>query len=204
VELGIHGPVTEAQRTALGRVERAQRHLLGLIDTILNFARVEAGRIEYHLRETDLAELLADVAPMLEPQMRAGGLAFTVRRPTPSGLRAWADREKLEQVLLNLLSNAARFTAAGGRVTVRAEPVPDRPDLVRLVVADTGIGIPADKVEAIFEPFVQIRSGTPRPPAGTGLGLAISRDLARGMGGDVVVESRPGKGSRFSVLLRRV
>jgi signal transduction histidine kinase len=109
-----------------------------------------------------------------------------------------ADREKVGQVLLNLLSNAAKFTPAGGRVTVSADAGDGR---ARLRVADTGIGIPADQLDVIFEPFVQVDGTRTRTADGTGLGLAISRDLARGMGGDLTAESTPGAGSTFTLAL---
>jgi signal transduction histidine kinase len=121
-------------------------------------------------------------------------------------MRAFADRDRLAQVLLNLLSNASKFTGAGGRVTVELAPARadgDGDGTVHLRVRDTGVGIPADKLDMIFEPFVQVRSIYSPGAGGTGLGLAISRDLARGMGGDLQVASAPGEGSTFTVVLRR-
>jgi signal transduction histidine kinase len=203
VELGIHGPVTPAQHGALDRVQRAQRHLLGLINDVLNYAKLEAGRVEYDLAPVVLADLVADVAPMIEPQLAAKRHAYAVALDGVADAVALADREKARQVLLNLLSNAAKFTPPGGRVTVAAAGVPGRPDLVALRVADTGPGIPADQLERVFEPFVQVRTGLTREHDGTGLGLAISRDLARGMGGDLTAESTPGEGSTFTLTLRR-
>ena len=204
VELGLHGPVTAAQQEALARVQRAQRHLLGLIDDLLNLAKIETGRVEYDLRPLALADVVADVAPMIEPQLAAKGHAFAVELADPAAGGAaavWADRERLAQVLLNLLSNAVKFTAPGGRITLVARPA--GADLLHVLVRDTGIGVPADKLEAIFDPFVQARQGLTRAHEGTGLGLAISRELARGMGGDLTVESAEGAGSTFTVVLRR-
>jgi signal transduction histidine kinase len=218
VELGIHGPVTPAQLEALARVGRAQRHLLGLIDDVLNLARIETGRVEYDVRPLPLDEVVADLAPMIEPQLAARGHAFVVdlaggaddgsadRGSADDGAdgggpAVWADREKLAQVLLNLLSNAVKFTDPGGRITLAAHPAGD--DELRVVVRDTGIGVPADKLDAIFDPFVQARQGLTRAHEGTGLGLAISRELARGMGGDLTVESVEGVGSAFILTLRR-
>jgi signal transduction histidine kinase len=204
VELGLHGPVTAAQQEALARVQRAQRHLLGLIDDLLNLAKIETGRVEYDLRPLALADVVADVAPMIEPQLsaRAHGLAVDLPPPPEGGpLVVWADREKLAQVLLNLLSNAVKFTNPGGRITVSARPAGE--DLLAVTVRDTGIGVPADKLDAIFDPFVQARQGLTRAHEGTGLGLAISRELARGMGGDLRVESAEGVGSAFTLTLRR-
>ena len=138
---------------------------------------------------------------MIEPQLGAKGLTYTV--DVPRGLVARADREKLQQILINLLTNAIKFTPAGGRLTVDAATRPGAPDRAFLRVADTGIGIPADKLESIFEPFVQVDTGHTRESEGTGLGLAISRDLARGMGGDLRARSEAGKGSVFTLTLPR-
>ena len=209
VQMGLHGAVTDAQREALGRVDRAQRHLLGLINDILNYARLEAARVEYDVQAVPVADVARDVLPLVEPQFAAKQLALHVDLPggQPGGepVRVWADREKLAQVLLNLLSNAAKFTAPGGRVSVRLEEPgagAGPPDAALLRVADTGVGIPADKLERVFEPFVQVHAGLTREHQGTGLGLAISRDLARGMGGDLWVESEVGAGSTFTIALR--
>jgi PAS domain S-box-containing protein len=209
LELGIHGSVTDSQREALARVNRAQRHLLGLINDVLNYARLESGRVEYDLMPVRVADAVTDVVPMIEPQLSAKGLEFDVRLPDDADARSVlvrADREKLGQVLLNLLSNAVKFTPTGGRVVLelaarREGQMPD--DVVFLRVSDTGVGIPHDKLEAVFEPFVQIRSGYAEPSSGTGLGLAISRDLARGMGGDLRARSDPGKGSSFTMTLKK-
>jgi len=220
LEMEIHGPVTSEQRAALGRVQSAQQRLLGLITDILNHAKLESGRVEYDLRAVDVREVVAEVVPFIERQMAAKGLAFDVRMPDAPCL-AWADREKLGQVLVNLLSNATKFTearhpatGAPGRVTVDVAPWPGaagphgadagHPDELCVRVADTGRGIPRDKKDAIFEPFVQVRSGYAHATEGTGLGLAISRDLTRGMGGDLRVWSREDEGSTFTVVLRRV
>jgi signal transduction histidine kinase len=137
---------------------------------------------------------------MIEPQLAAKGLAYTVRLPD-GGLTVRADREKLTQVLLNLLSNAVKFTAPGGRLSVAVDAGGDD-GMATIRVTDTGVGVPAQKREAIFEPFVQVHAGPTRPTVGAGLGLAISRDLARGMGGDLTMESVEGEGSTFTVSLR--
>ncbi len=211
MELGLRGPVTEEQRGDLARIRRSQRHLLTLITDILNFARLEGGRVEYDLRPVPLADLIADAAPMIEPQLAAQHLSYEVRLPAGAdggGATARADQEKVRQILLNLLSNAAKFTPAGGRVTVAVEAAAGAlggaaGGAVLVRVSDTGIGIPADKLDAIFDPFVQVQTGLTRRHEGTGLGLAISRDLARGMGGDLTVESAPGAGSTFTLVLPR-
>lgn len=201
IELGIHGPVTDAQRDALDRVNRSQRHLLRLINEILNTARVEAGRVQYMLEDVPIAEVVASVMPMVEPQMIAAGL--TLESSVPDGIVARVDREKAQQVLINLLSNAMKFTLRGGRVEIAAD-CDDARSVVRLMVTDSGIGIPAESIGGIFEPFVQVEVERAHRREGTGLGLAISRDLARAMGGDLTVESEPGVGSTFTFELPRV
>ena len=208
VELGIHGPVTPAQQDALARVTRAQQHLLGLINDVLNYARLEAGRVEYDVRPVRAADVVRAVVPLVEPQVAAKGLELELAIGDADCV-VLADAEKLAQVLLNLLSNAVKFTpargadGAPGRVTVELTGRAGTPDLAYLRVRDTGVGIPREKHEVIFEPFVQISSGLTRTSEGTGLGLAISRDLARGMGGDLRVRSAPGAGAAFTVALRR-
>jgi len=210
LELGLHGPVTEPQRDALVRVQGAQRHLLALINDILNYAKLESGTVEYDLRAVDVREVVADVVPLVEPQMSAKGLALDVRLPaTPCMVRA--DAEKLGQVLVNLLSNATKFTDARqpaselpGRITVDVTTTTaEGAALVLVRVTDTGVGIAPEKHDVIFEPFIQIRTGYAQSTDGTGLGLAISRDLARGMGGDIRVESLQGAGATFTIVLRR-
>ncbi len=209
VEMGIHGPVTAAQREALARVNRAQRHLLSLINDVLGYAKLESGRVEYDVRPTRVAEIVAGIVPLVEPQAAAKRIAIELELPATDAPRAdgaevLADAEKLGQVLLNLLSNAVKFTPAGGRVGVQWCPHAGDRSLAELRVWDTGIGIAADRLETIFEPFVQVRADLTRTHEGTGLGLAISRDLARGMGAELSVESEEGAGSTFAVTLRRV
>jgi signal transduction histidine kinase len=206
IDMGIYGPVSDAQHDALARVERAQRHLLGLINDVLNYARIEAGRVEYDVAPVLVQDVFTDVLPMVESQV--GAKSLTLERmpaddPGAEPVHVWADRDKLGQILLNVLSNAVKFTPEGGRITV-ALAEDDGPSHVTLLITDTGVGIPADKLDAVFEPFVQVRSDYTRQVEGTGLGLAISRDLARGMGGDLRVTSRLGAGSTFEVVLRRV
>jgi PAS domain S-box-containing protein len=207
--LGIHGAVTPAQEEAYGRVQKAQRHLLAVINDVLNFARIEAGRVEYDVRPVALHEVVQDVLPLVEPQVASRGLVLDAA-PGASGaspIVAHADREKLGQVLLNLLTNAAKFTppvrddGTAGRITIDATDGGD--GTVRLHVRDTGIGIPLARQGAIFDPFVQVHEGLTRAVEGTGLGLAISRDLARGMGGELTVHSAPGEGAEFTVTLPR-
>jgi PAS domain S-box-containing protein len=199
MEMGIHGPVTPAQLGALDRIGRSQQHLLRLINDVLNLARIESGRVEYMLEDIEIPELLSAVSPMVEPQMAAKGLAFQVEAGVPFPVRA--DREKVQQILINLLSNAIKFTPSGGRVSVQARAHEDRPGVVSVRVSDTGMGIPPEKQASVFEPFVQVDMSRTRRSEGTGLGLAISRDLARGMGGDLEVQSQEGRGSTFTLTL---
>ena len=201
LEMGVHGPVTPAQVEALGRVTRSQQHLLRLINDILNLARIEAGRVDYDLQTISLNDIMMATLPMIEPQIAAKGLRYDV--DVPLELKAAADREKVEQILLNLLSNATKFTHEGGSLRIEAAAAPDREDVVELRVSDTGVGIPEDRLEIVFEPFMQVESSHAARVEGTGLGLSISRDLARGMGGDLIAESTLGVGSTFTIRLRR-
>jgi PAS domain S-box-containing protein len=195
LELGIHGPLNDQQREALGRISKSEMHLLGLIEDVLNFAKIEAGRVSFDLKPVELSSLMEGVHALVEPQMGEKSLRYD-RRPVPDAtLRT--DAEKTRQILLNLLSNAVKFTPAGGSITVDFGL---RQGWVDICVTDTGIGIAEDKVHAIFEPFVQVRSYS-SGQGGTGLGLAISRDLAIAMGGSLDVKSRPGAGSTFTLTL---
>ena len=197
IEMGVHGPVTVAQAEALRRVQRSQQHLLSLINDVLNFAKLEAGRVTYDVARVPVQHLLAGLETLVAPQIAAKSLRFACVA-VETTLAVAADAEKAQQILLNLLSNAIKFTPEGGsiRIDVAAEAAE-----VRLLVSDTGIGIPADRLEVVFEPFVQLARGAGGGRDGTGLGLAISRDLARAMGGDLTVESRPGVGSTFTLVL---
>jgi signal transduction histidine kinase len=203
IEMGIHGPITPQQRIALDRIQRSQRALLSLINEVLNYAKLETGTVSYHLTDVPVIEAVGDAEILVTPQLRTKGLGYTWAGSDP-GLTVRADRDKLQQVLLNLLSNAIKFTdqRAGvpGRVEVSCE-VDLADDRVRIRVRDSGIGISADKVEAVFEPFVQVDQRLTRAHEGTGLGLAISRDLTRGMGGNLTLESLPGIGSTFTITL---
>jgi PAS domain S-box-containing protein len=205
LDMELYGTVTSEQRDALRRIERAQAHLLGLINDVLSYARLESGRMDYELRVVDLHDVLADVEPLITPQLAARDIAYAERLPS-AALAVWADRDKLVQILLNLLSNAAKFTAPGGRVTVETATRADGtqpPQTVFIRVTDTGVGIPAAKLERIFEPFVQVDASHSRIGQGAGLGLAISRDMARGMGGDLRARSRVGEFTSLTLALQR-
>jgi PAS domain S-box-containing protein len=199
LEMGIHGPVTDAQKGALQRIDRSQRHLLRLINDVLNLARIEAGRVEYLVEDVSVVELVASVTPMVEPQLEKKGVVFAAE--VPPGMVVRADRDKAQQVLLNLLGNAVKFTPTGGRVTVDTVGPDGGRDRLGIRVTDTGIGIPPEKLEDVFQPFVQVDVSRTRASEGSGLGLAISRDLARGMGGDLTARSTPGAGSTFTLVL---
>jgi len=200
LDMGIHGPVTEEQHQALQRVQVAQRHLLGLINDLLNYAKVEAGRVEYKLTEVDVPAVAEEVLSMLMPQAVDREVIADCRPDT--GLRARADRERLQQILINLISNALKFSSPGDRIEVECDGTEDSL-IVR--VSDTGRGIPEEKIEAIFDPFVQVNPNLSSDGAGgAGLGLAISRELARGMGGDLTAASELGKGSTFTLTLPRI
>lgn len=193
----IHGPITGQQKEDLIRITSSQRHLLGIINDILNFSRIEAGRIEYKIVSMNLAQTIDTVVQMLYPLAGAKGIEL-VTEECPPELSGKGDTAKTEQVLINLISNAVAFTEKGGRIGV-ACGVAERGVWIR--VKDTGVGIPANKQETIFEPFVQVGRSLTTSHRGTGLGLSISRDLARGMNGDLTVESKVGQGSTFTLWL---
>ena len=195
---GVHGELNEEQIEALERVRTSQGHLLNLINDLLNFSRIEAGRLTYDIRPVSLVEVVRNVVSMVEPQAQARDIALTWHDDV-DGL-ALADRARLEQVLLNLVTNAVKYTAPGGRMEVRQSAEGDH---VAFEVSDTGVGIPAEHLESIFEPFTQVGRTLASEHEGTGLGLAISRDLARAMDGDLTVVSTVGEGSTFTLTLPR-
>ena len=197
LELGVHGPITREQRQALDRIQRSQRHLLGLINGVLNYTRVEAGVVHYDLERVSVADAIASCEALIAPQMNSKKLKFewTVSENT---LTVHADREKLQQILLNLLSNAIKFTDQGGSIGIESD---ETSGVIRIAVSDTGRGIADDQIASVFEPFVQVDSTFTRSQEGVGLGLALSRDLARGMGGDLTLASVLGVGSTFTLKL---
>jgi signal transduction histidine kinase len=199
MEMGVHGPVTSEQHEALRRVQRSQQHLLSLINDVLNFAKLEAGRVTYDIGRVPVRDLLAGLDSLLAPQLAAKSQRFTCAE-CDSTLAVAADAEKTQQIMLNLLSNAIKFTPEKGEIRVAARA---QNDSVHIDVSDTGIGIPSDRSEAVFEPFVQLARGASSAREGTGLGLAISRDLARAMNGDLTFTSAPGSGSTFTLTLPR-
>jgi PAS domain S-box-containing protein len=201
LEMEIHGPITDAQREDLDRIGGSQRHLLRLINDVLNLSRIEAGRLDFLIEEVPVDEIVAEVVPMIEPQCFRKEIDFTV--DLAPGLVVRADREKVQQVLINLLGNAVKFTPDGGRIRFEATPAEREPDRLLLHVTDTGVGIRAEELGSIFEPFVRANTRRTRSTEGSGLGLAISREMARGMNGDLTAESTPGEGSTFTLALPR-
>lgn len=199
LEMGIHGPLTSQQREALQRLDRSQRHLLALVEDVLTFARVEAGRMQFRYEPASVDRVVREAAELIGPQARTKGLAFEYSGTDPN-LTITTDDERLGQILVNLLTNAVKFTESGGRITM---DVREEPEAVSISVADTGVGIPLDRQEEIFEPFVQLEQRKERRASGMGLGLAISRDLARALGGEIFVTSEVGKGSTFTLRLPR-
>ncbi len=197
--LGIRGPMNDAQLADLEKIRRSQVTLAGLINALLSFARLERGMVTYDIEAINVAGAVAACVEMVEGLATERGLAFRVD-PCDTALTALADADKVQQILLNLLSNAFKFTPSGGAVVLSCAS--DGRD-VFVTVADTGRGIPADKLEAIFDPFVQVDQRRARAQEGIGLGLSISRELSRAMHGDLTVESVLGGGSRFTLRLPR-
>jgi PAS domain S-box-containing protein len=198
LEIGVHGPLASEQLDAIKRIQRSQRRLLSLINDVLNFAKLEAGRVEYSLEPVSVRQVLQEIEAYVAPQIQTKGLDFVFdvcadERPVI------ADPEKLQQVLVNLLSNAIKFTPKGGSVRVQCR---HEDAYVDISVSDTGIGISPEQLSRIFEPFVQLERRLNSPHEGTGLGLSISRDLAQGMGGSLYARSELGIGSEFTLRLR--
>ena len=195
--LGARGDLTREQQNDLERVRFNQKHLTSLIEDVLSFARIEAGKLEVERVPVSVDEVLNAVPHLVEPLMHAGGIDF-VREACDTQLVALGDRERIIQICVNLLANAAKATPRGGRVRLSAERSESR---VLVRVTDTGVGIPRDKLAEIFAPFTQLGRSLSAPRAGTGLGLSISRGLAEAMGAELTVESEVGKGSRFTLAL---
>jgi signal transduction histidine kinase len=197
----VRGPLTEGQRTDLERIKRSGQYLLGLINDVLNFAKLDSGQVEYRFETVRVAPLLEGLEELIRPQVDAKGLHYEKHHGADQALTVRADPEKLRQILLNLLANAVKFTEPGGRVTLSCTADAEQ---VRMTVSDSGRGIAADQLSRVFDPFVQVdRHLTPMSQQGVGLGLAISRDLANGMGGNLEAKSEPGVGSEFTVSLPR-
>jgi signal transduction histidine kinase len=205
--LEIRGPLVDAQREDLRRIKKSGQHLLSLINDILNLAKIESGQLDLHIRDVSLAAVFENVDALVAPQFNSKGITYVIPQCDPR-LHVRADGDKLQQILLNILSNACKFTDRGGRVTVDCDAegagANGNGRMVAIAVRDTGRGIAQNKIEKIFEPFVQIdRHLTGESQQGVGLGLAISRDLARSMSGDLVAESVVGVGTTFVLTVPR-
>jgi PAS domain S-box-containing protein len=198
-ELGLRGPLTQEQRDDLARVQRNQKHLMSLIEDLLSFTRLEAGRLEVRREAVVMDDALQSLEAMIAPQMSGKGVSFSYEQCDRT-LVALADRDRTVQICLNLLTNALRATPRGGRVHMECL---DSGQTVSVIIADTGIGIPADKLEAIFSPFTQLGRALNQPKEGAGLGLAIARGLAEAMGGTLTATSALGVGSTFILELPR-
>ena len=199
LEEGIYGALNEEQSRYIARIRHNQAHLLQLVNELLDLGKIESGGFALKLDAVPVQNVDESVHTMIEPQIRARDLQLQVEVTDPE-LRFHADRERVEQIVLNVLSNAVKFTPPGGSVRIMVSPEADR---ICVGVRDTGVGIPADKLEAVFEAFYQVEDSRSRTYGGTGLGLAISRQLARAMGDDLTVKSELGKGSTFSLSLPR-
>jgi len=187
----------------LDRVLSAARHLLALINDILDLSKIEAGRMELHLESFPLAPLIEDVAKTVEPMATKNANRIIIDCPPDLGM-IHADQTRFRQALLNLASNANKFTEKG-TVTIAAQPQRlDGRDVITIAVTDTGIGMTEEQMGRLFQEFSQADTSTTRKYGGTGLGLAISRHFCRLMGGDITVESKPGEGSTFTIRLPRI
>jgi signal transduction histidine kinase len=197
LEMGIRGVVNPAQVKDLGRIKRASSYLLRLINDVLTIARLEGAR-PLHLVSIAVNPVLAEVEEFCILQAKANGLTLTAV-PCDHQIFATADAERFQQILLNLITNAVKFTPRGGNITVTCD---DDTDAVRVRVSDSGVGIRSLDIDRVFEAFVQIdRHLTTATQQGVGLGLSISRELARAMSGDLTVESTEGVGSTFTLTL---
>jgi signal transduction histidine kinase len=197
MQLGVYGPLTGEQRRALGRLRHAQKRLLTLVNDVLSFAQLESGSSSVDPSDFAVRRLFDTVEAIMAPQLMARSQALTIDRPPPD-LRVHADPEGAEQILLNIMANAVKFSSEGGRIHLAASRAGDA---VHIHVTDWGNGIPADRLESIFDPFVQVTGGIVRDHGGVGLGLSISRELARAMAGEIRVRSQPGEGSTFTLVL---
>jgi signal transduction histidine kinase len=197
LSLGVDGALTDKQHSSLTRIQLNQQHLLSLIDDVLSFAKIEAGRLSVDVRRVLVHDVVVSLEALVRPELQKKDLVFSCE-PCDDLLSVRADPEKLRQILLNFLANAIKFTPQGGRINVGAD---HREKFVRLWVSDTGIGIPSDQIAHVFEPFFQVEQGTTRRYPGIGLGLAIARDLAHVMDGELRLESTAGTGTTISLLL---
>lgn len=210
LELGVAGPVTEDQRGYLARLTRSSRHLLQLVNDVLDLAKMESTEMQVSHEPLWSGAAVAGAIELSEGMANERGVKLIDMRPRDMGVAYIGDDQRVRQILVNLISNAVKFTEPGGTVTVESDLRSETPPAAALHgkgpwasirVRDTGIGIPSTHQERVFEAFQQVESGHTRTRGGSGLGLPISRRLARLMGGDVTLESTPGRGSTFTVWL---
>jgi PAS domain S-box-containing protein len=194
----IYGELSDAQDETLHKVYTTSQHLLALINDVLDLSKIEAGKMPLHVEEVDLRGIIAELSGTVMPMVRKKRLDYRTNL-SESVPHIYTDRTKLKQILLNLLSNAIKFTSTGS-VTVEALPAPLE-NRIRIVVADTGIGIRPEHLDVIFEDFRQLDQSRTREYGGTGLGLSITQNLLALLGGAITVESKFGDGSRFTVEL---
>lgn len=197
--LGLRGTVTDEQKEDLAKIIQNQNHLLVLINSILNYSKIEGGEINYEMSKISIVEILDEMSDTIRKRLSDGNLSIVCESPEirhGGDVSVVADKEKVKQILMNLLTNAVKFSPEGG---VIAAGYKVRAKHVHLYVRDNGPGISVDKIKNIFEPFVQIDRSLNTVHEGVGLGLSISRDLARAMGGDIMVQSEEGKGATFTV-----
>ncbi|MEX2584334.1 MAG: ATP-binding protein [Gemmatimonadota bacterium] len=210
LEMGLGGPITEDQAAHLGRVRSSSRHLLGLVEDILDLAKVEAGRMEVGRERNLVVGSIAAALALVLPQASEKNIQIEEACDGDSKTFYVGDEDRVRQILANLLSNAVKFTEAGGRIRVSCGVSDDRGTGETLEhgpwtfirVSDTGVGIAPGEIERVFQPFEQVEQGRTRTRGGSGLGLTISRQLARLMGGDLTVESTVGEGSTFTLWLQ--
>jgi signal transduction histidine kinase len=209
LDLGVAGPLSPQQQEYVTRVRVSSRHLLGLVNDVLDLSKIEAGEMTVAADEVAAGDVLARVMEIMEAQAGPRGIDLRQAWDCPPSTRFTGDADRVRQIVLNLVANALKFTPAGGAVTLRcrtadeasADVVAEGAAWVVVDVDDTGRGIAPEKLGRIFEPFGQAEAEDARGRDGTGLGLTISRRFARMMGGDLTVESTPGAGSRFSLWL---
>jgi signal transduction histidine kinase/CheY-like chemotaxis protein/HAMP domain-containing protein len=194
------GNLSDSDLQRVEKINRNGRHLLSLINDILDLSKIEAGRMDTIIENTDVTGVIHDVAEMLQPQAEGKDLILKTEIPATS-VHLNTDGHKLKQVLINLAANAIKFTKEGS-VTIRLQVVDESINRVRLEVIDTGIGIPQDKLDTIFEAFTQADASTTREYGGTGLGLAISKSIIELLGGHLTVQSEIGVGSNFIIDLK--
>jgi signal transduction histidine kinase len=197
LQVGVHGPLTEKQRQAVDRIEQNGKHLLQLVDEVLLYAHTESGKVQFSIQPVSLHDVVRSAEISLLPQLRAKNIDYAFNAPHEL-VQALADPDRVRQILVNLLTNAIKFTDHGGRIRIDCR---DGGETVDVDVADSGIGIPTDKLELIFDPFIQVDGSATRTQGGVGMGLAISRALAHGMSGDIAVTSTAGVGSVFTLTL---